>query len=323
MTDQDTYTLLVSEDKDGMRLDRFLTEEMPGMSRSRVKALIDQGHISSLDAKKINPSAKVIGGQTFVITIPPVAAADPEPQNIPLDILFEDEHLLVLNKPVGLVVHPAAGNWDGTLVNALLFHCGDSLSGIGGVARPGIVHRLDKDTSGVMVVAKSDLAHRHLAGQFEAHSLERAYKAVVWGVPSPREDRIESLIGRSPNNRKKMAVLEIGGKYAATNYRVERVLGRAASLLECRLETGRTHQIRVHMSHLGYSIVGDPVYGGGGRNKLKLASVDVRNQINAFKHQALHAHLIGFIHPKSREFMRFTVDVSNEINELMGLLENV
>ncbi len=323
MTDQDRYTLHVTEDKDGMRLDRFLTEEMPDMSRSRVKALMDQGQISSDDVKKISASAKVLTGQTYVIDIPPVVAADPVPQDIPLDIIYEDEHLLVLNKPVGLVVHPAAGNWDGTLVNALLHHCGDSLSGIGGVARPGIVHRLDKDTSGVMVVAKSDVAHRHLAGQFEAHSLERAYKAVVWGIPNPREDRVESLIGRSPNNRKKMAVIEIGGKYAATNYRVERVLGRAASLLECRLETGRTHQIRVHMAHLGHSVVGDPVYGGGGRNKLKLASPDIRNQIAAFKHQALHAYLIGFNHPVSGEFLRFTVDISNEISRLIGLLEKV
>ena len=323
MTDQDRYSLQVSEDKDGIRLDVFLTEALPDMSRSRVKALMDQGHISSTDAKKISASAKVQVGQTFVVEIPPVAAADPEPQNIPLDVIYEDEHLLVLNKPVGLVVHPAAGNWDGTLVNALLHHCGDSLSGIGGVARPGIVHRLDKDTSGVMVVAKSDAAHRNLSAQFEAHSLERAYKAVVWGIPTPREDRIESLIGRSPNNRKKMAVIEIGGKFAATNYRVERVLGRAASLLECRLETGRTHQIRVHMAHLGHSIVGDPVYGGGGRKKIQLASPELRNQINAFQHQALHAYLIGFDHPQSGEFMQFTVDISNEINSLMDLLEKI
>lgn len=323
MTDQDRYTLHVSEDKDGMRLDRFLTEHMVDMSRSRIKALIDQGQITSPTAKKISASAKVTVGQEFVVSIPPVIAADPEPQNIPLDVLFEDEYLLVLNKPVGLVVHPAAGNWDGTLVNALLHHCGDSLSGIGGVARPGIVHRLDKDTSGVMVVAKSDQAHRHLAKQFEAHSLERAYKAVVWGIPNPRENRIEGQIGRSPNNRKKMAVIEIGGKYAATNYRVERVLGRAASLLECRLETGRTHQIRVHMAEMGHSIVGDPVYGGSGRNKLKLARPEIRDQIMAFKHQALHAYLIGFTHPETLEPMRFTVDLSKEINILTDLLEKI
>ncbi|NQV99192.1 MAG: RluA family pseudouridine synthase [Rhodospirillales bacterium] len=306
-----------------MRLDQFLTEQMADMSRSRIKALIDQGQISSPTAKKISASAKVADGQQFLVSIPPVVAADPEPQNIALDVVFEDEHLLVLNKPAGLVVHPAAGNWDGTLVNALLHHCGDSLSGIGGVARPGIVHRLDKDTSGVMVVAKSDLAHRHLAGQFEAHSLERAYKAVVWGIPNPRENRIEGQIGRSPNNRKKMAVLEIGGKYAATNYCVERTLGRAASLLECRLETGRTHQIRVHMAEIGHSVVGDPVYGGSGRKKLALARPEVRDQILAFRQQALHAYLIGFTHPASHEFMQFTVDISSEINRLMVLLESV
>lgn len=323
MTDQDRYTLYVSEDKDGMRLDRFLTDHMPDMSRSRIKVLIDQGQITSPTAKKISASAKVLEGQEFVLSIPPIVAADPEPQNIPLDVVYEDEYLLVLNKPVGLVVHPAAGNWDGTLVNALLHHCGDSLSGIGGVARPGIVHRLDKDTSGVMVVAKSDQAHQHLAGQFEAHSLERAYKAVVWGIPNPRKNRIEGQIGRSPNNRKKMAVIEIGGKYAATNYRVERVLGRAASLLECRLETGRTHQIRVHMADMGHSIVGDPVYGGNGRNKLKLARPEIRDQITAFRHQALHAYLIGFSHPKTLEMMTFKVDLSNEINNLVDLLEKI
>ena len=323
MTGQDRYTLQVSEDKVGMRLDRFLTENMGDMSRSRVKALIDQGHISSPTAKKISASAKVAEGQTFVVFIPPVAAADPEPQNIPLDVLYEDECLLVLNKPVGLVVHPAAGNWDGTLVNALLYHCGDSLSGIGGVARPGIVHRLDKDTSGVMVVAKTDQAHRYLAEQFESHTIERAYKAVVWGIPNPRQNRVESQIGRSPNNRKKMAVVEIGGKYAATNYSVERVLGRAASLLECRLETGRTHQIRVHMSEMGHSIVGDPVYGGNGRNKLKLATPENRDKITAFRHQALHAYLIGFSHPKTHEVMRFTVDLSKEINDLIDQLEKI
>lgn len=323
MTDPQTYTLHVSEDKDGMRLDRYLTDEVPDMSRSRIKALIDQGQITCATAKKISPSAKVSKGQVYSVIIPPPVDADPEPQNIPLDIVYEDDVLLVLNKPVGLVVHPAAGNWDGTLVNALLHHCGDSLSGIGGVARPGIVHRLDKDTSGVMVIAKSDVAHRHLARQFEAHSLERAYKAVVWGIPNPREDRIEGLIGRSPNNRKKMAVVEYGGKFAATNYRVERVLGRAASLVECRLETGRTHQIRVHMADRGHSVVGDPVYGGSGRNKLKLAPSEVRDRINAYQHQALHAFLIGFTHPISGEFLRFEIGLSKEINELVGLLEKV
>ncbi len=323
MTDQTTYNLQVTEDKEGMRLDRFLTEELPEMSRNRVQALIDQGQISGDIAKKLNASYKVVTGDFFTVEIPPVVAADPEPQDIPLDILFEDDQLLVMNKPVGLVVHPAAGNWDGTLVNALLYHCGDSLSGIGGVARPGIVHRLDKDTSGVMVVAKTDQAHRHLAAQFESHSLERAYKAVVWGVPNPREGRIVGNIGRSPNNRKKMAVVEIGGKVAITNYQVDRVLGRSGSLVECRLETGRTHQIRVHMTSLGHPVVGDPVYGGGGRNQMKLASPEARQRINAFQHQALHAYLIGFEHPKSGENMQFSVPISNEINALIEYLEKI
>ena len=323
MTDQNTYTVQVSEDKAGMRLDRYLTEEIPNMSRSRIQALMDQGQITSSTSKKVSASLKVAQSDIFIVEIPPVTPAEPIPQDIPLEILFEDEHLLVLNKPVRLVVHPAAGNWDGTLVNALLHHCGDSLSGIGGVARPGIVHRLDKGTSGVMVVAKTDQAHRHLAEQFESHTIERAYKAVVWGIPNPREDRIVSHIGRSPVNRKKMAVLDFGGKFAATNYKVERVLGRAASLVECRLETGRTHQIRVHMAAIGNSVVGDPVYGGGGRNKLKLASPDIRKRIEEFSHQALHAFLIGFIHPVTGDLMRFECPLTSNINRLIGELENV
>jgi 23S rRNA pseudouridine1911/1915/1917 synthase len=222
-----------------------------------------------------------------------------------------------------LVVHPAAGNWDGTLVNALLYHCGSSLSGIGGVARPGIVHRLDKDTSGVMVVAKTDQAHRHLAGQFESRTIERAYKAVVWGIPNPREDRIVGYIGRSPMNRKKMAVLDFGGRFAATNYKVDHVIGRAASLVDCRLETGRTHQIRVHMAAIGNGVVGDPVYGGGGRNKLKLARQDVRKRIEDFPHQALHAYLIGFIHPKTGDKMRFENPLTGNIKRLIEWLEKI
>ena len=323
MTDENTYTCRVSEDKGGMRLDRFLTDELPEMSRNRVQALIDDGQITGTTKKKIGASLKIAIGDVYTIEIPPVVSAEPEPQDIPLDVLFEDEHLLVINKPIRLVVHPAAGNWDGTLVNALLFHCGDSLSGIGGVARPGIVHRLDKDTSGVMVVAKTDQAHRHLAEQFEFHTIERAYKAVVWGIPSPREERIVGHIGRSPMNRKKMAVLDFGGKFAATNYKVDHVIGRAASLVECRLETGRTHQIRVHMAAIGNGVVGDPAYGGGGHNKMKLASPEVRKRIEEFSHQALHAYLIGFIHPKTGEMMRFEAPLTSNINRLIAELEKV
>ena len=323
MTDENTYTVIVTEDKDGMRLDRFLTDELPEMSRTRVQALIDEGQIMGSTKKNIVASMKVAIGDTYGVQIPPVVSAEPEPQEIPLDVLFEDEHLLVLNKSIRLVVHPAAGNWDGTLVNALLYHCRGSLSGIGGVARPGIVHRLDKDTSGVMVVAKTDQAHRHLADQFEARSVERAYKAVVWGIPNPREDRVVGYIGRSPMNRKKMAVLDFGGKFAATNYKVDHVIGRAASLIECRLETGRTHQIRVHMAAIGNGVVGDPVYGGGGRNKLKLAKLNIRKSIEKFSHQALHAYLIGFIHPRTGEKMRFEEPLTSNIKRLIGELEKI
>jgi 23S rRNA pseudouridine1911/1915/1917 synthase len=323
VTDQNTYTVIVTEDKDEMRLDRFLTEELPEMSRNRVQALMDEGQITGSTKKKITASMKVAIGDVYNVEIPPVAPAEPEPQDIALDVLFEDEHLLVLNKPIRLVVHPAAGNWDGTLVNALLYHCGSSLSGIGGVARPGIVHRLDKDTSGVMVVAKTDQAHRHLAGQFESRTIERAYKAVVWGIPNPREDRIVGYIGRSPMNRKKMAVLDFGGKFAATNYKVDHVIGRAASLVECRLETGRTHQIRVHMAAIGNGVVGDPVYAGGGRNKLKLARHDVRKHIEDFPHQALHAYFIGFIHPRTGEKMCFENPLTSNIKRLIEWLEKI
>jgi len=323
VTDENTYTVIVTEDKGGMRLDQFLTEELPGMSRNRVQALINERQITGSTKKQIASSVKVTKGDVYRVDIPPVAPAEPVPQDIPLDVLFEDEHLLVLNKPIRLVVHPAAGNWDGTLVNALLYHCGDSLSGIGGVARPGIVHRLDKDTSGVMVVAKTDQAHRHLAEQFESRAIERAYKAVVWGIPSPRADRIVGYIGRSPMNRKKMAVLDFGGKFAATNYKVDHVIGRAASLVECRLETGRTHQIRVHMAAIGNGVVGDPVYGGSGRNKLKLARPDIRKLIEDFSHQALHAYLIGFIHPKTGKKMHFEEPFTSSINTLIKGLEKI
>ncbi len=323
MADENTYTVIVSEDKGGMRLDRLSTEELPEISRNRVQTLIDEKQITGSTKKKIAASVKVTIGDVYRVEIPPVARAEPEPQDIPLDVLFEDEYLLVLNKPVRLVVHPAAGNLDGTLVNALLYHCGESLSGIGGVARPGIVHRLDKDTSGVMVVAKTDLAHRHLAEQFESRVIERAYKAVVWGIPNPREDRIVGYIGRSPMNRKKMAVLDFGGRFAATNYKVDHVIGRAASLVECRLETGRTHQIRVHMAAIGNGVVGDPVYGGVGRNKLKLAKPDIRKRIEEFSYQALHAYKIGFIHPRTGEAMRFEEPLTSNIGRLIESLEKI
>ena len=322
MNEDITYTVPVPEDKSGMRLDRFLADQLPELSRSRLKVLITDGYVAACGEVETNPSAKVKGGP-YTVQIPPAIAATPEAQDIALDVVFEDEHLIIINKPAGLVVHPAAGNLDGTLVNALLAHCRGSLSGIGGVSRPGIVHRLDKDTSGLMVVAKTDQAHRHLSSQFAEHSLERAYKAVVWGVPSPREGKVDGNIGRSSANRKKMAVVTRGGKTALTYYKVEKVIGGGASLVECRLSTGRTHQIRVHMSSIGHPVVGDPQYGGGNQKRLRLADPQVRDAILGHKHQALHAYLLGFIHPDTGEGMRFERNLPNEINELIHNLGKI
>ncbi len=317
-----TYTVPVPEDKTGMRLDRFLADALPEFSRSRLKVLISDGQVSACGETETNPSAKVKGGP-YTVQVPPAVAAKPEAQEIALDVVYEDEHLIVINKPAGLVVHPAAGNLDGTLVNALLAHCRGSLSGIGGVSRPGIVHRLDKDTSGLMVAAKTDQAHHHLSEQFAEHTLERAYKAVVWGVPSPRSGKIDTNIGRSSANRKKMAVVKRGGKTALTYYQVEKVIGGGASLVECRLSTGRTHQIRVHMSSIGHPVVGDPQYGGGNHKRLRLAEPQIRDAIQEHKYQALHAFLLGFTHPATQENMIFNSNLPHNINKLMMNLEKI
>ena len=316
-----TYSVPIDEGKGAQRLDKALAEALPDLSRSRIKALILDGFVTSSDGQIANdPSKKVSGGQVLDVSVPMPVAAEPEPENIPLDVLFEDDDLIVIDKPAGLVVHPAAGNPKGTLVNALLYHCGDSLSGIGGVARPGIVHRLDKDTSGVMVAAKSDAAHRGLAEQFRDHSLERSYQALVWGVPEPREGEIETQIGRNPKNRKAMAVVPTGGKYALTRYQVLQIVGLSASLIECRLATGRTHQIRVHMTHLGYPIIGDPLYGGQRRRAKRLSD----DQIQALKHwdrQALHANFIGFTHPISGGNHQYRSEIPKDFRYLLNKLQ--
>jgi 23S rRNA pseudouridine1911/1915/1917 synthase len=241
-----------------------------------------------------------------------------------LTILYEDAHLLVIDKPAGLVVHPAPGNPDRTLVNALLAHCGDSLAGIGGVRRPGIVHRLDKDTSGVMVVAKDDLAQARLTADFAAHRINRAYQAVVWGVPQPREGEIASRIGRSPRNRKKMAVLRDGGKAAITRYKVLRAFKDAAALVECRLATGRTHQIRVHLTDRGHPVIGDPTYGSPrSLARLRRLPPDLRAPVAAFRRQALHAVLIGFQHPATGEYIQFSSDLPQDMKALIAVLERI
>ena len=258
----------------GERLDRMLARRFGDLSRTRLKHLVEDGRVSVDGATITNPSERVKPGQRVAVAVPAATTALPAAQAMTLDIRYEDADLLVLQKPAGLVVHPAPGNADGTLVNALLAHCGESLAGIGGVRRPGIVHRLDKDTSGLMVIAKTERAHAKLAADFAARRIERAYLAVVWGVPSPRAGEIVGAIGRNPANRKSMAVVRRGGKPALTRYRVLRVFKDVAALVECRLATGRTHQIRVHLAERGHPVIGDPIYGRsrGDRKSTRLNS---------------------------------------------------
>jgi 23S rRNA pseudouridine1911/1915/1917 synthase len=308
----------------GARLDKWLALRLPELSRTRIKTLIDGGLVMSAGLTIADASAKVKAGQNFVVTEPPSAAAEPEAQAMDLMVVYEDAELIVIDKPAGLVVHPAPGSPDHTLVNALLAHCGDSLSGIGGVRRPGIVHRIDKDTSGLMVAAKTDRAHHGLAEQFAAHTLERAYKAVVWGVPNPAKGEIEGNIGRSTQDRKKMAVVKHGGKHAHTRYRVIRpYAGGIASLVECRLSTGRTHQIRVHMTSLGHPLVGDQTYGRSRAGRGKGLSSETRELLGGFPRQALHAYLLGFTHPVTGEALSFESDIPFDISALLKILETV
>jgi 23S rRNA pseudouridine1911/1915/1917 synthase len=298
--------------EDGQRLDKALAEAS-GLSRERVKALLAEGRVS-LDGKPaVQPSAKAPEGARFRIDVPQATPARAAAQDIPLVVVFEDEHLIVVDKPAGMVVHPAAGNPDGTLVNALLHHCRGRLSGIGGVARPGIVHRIDKDTSGLLVVAKSDAAHEGLARQFAAHDLERAYLAVCNGHPAPLAGTISGRIGRSDANRKKMAVLPNNssrGKHAVTRYKVLEALAGCA-LVECRLETGRTHQVRVHLSSIGHALLGDPLYG---RPNPQVR--EILRRLN-FDRQALHAAILGFLHPVTGDKLRFTSDLPPDMKELI------
>jgi 23S rRNA pseudouridine1911/1915/1917 synthase len=315
-----SYTVTVAEDQAGCRRDRAVADALPALSRTRLKALIESGRVARGGAPVADPARKVAAGDVLAVSVPPPVAADPRPQALPLVVVYEDAWLIVVDKPAGLVVHPAAGHAEGTLVNALLAHCGGSLSGIGGVTRPGIVHRLDKDTSGLIVVAKTDSAHQSLAEQFHDHTIERAYAAVVWGVPRPAEGRIEGNIGRDPRHRKRMAVVERGGKPALTHYRTVGPAGPRATLVRCRLATGRTHQIRVHMSAIGHPVVGDPLYGGGPGRRLKGASEAARQAVLALQGQALHAYVIGFSHPETRKWLRFESDVPSFFNSLCNTL---
>lgn len=308
--------------KESMRIDRFLSDTLEDYSRNRLQGLIAEGMVTLNNSVVTETKRKVVGGDAIVVTIPPPKPLQLEAQDIPLDIVYEDDDLIIINKPPGLVVHPAPGNPDNTLVNALLAHCGDSLTGVGGVARPGIVHRLDKGTSGLMVVAKNGETHASLSKQFSDHSIERAYRTLVWGVPSPLVGTIKGNIGRSPQNRKKMALLSRGGKHAVTHYKVERVFGTTAALVECRLETGRTHQIRVHLSTLGHPVLGDPLYGGGEKRARHLDS-DIRQAVKRQEHQVLHAYLIGLHHPRYQKNMRWEAVFPCYFNEIVQEFNNL
>ena len=306
--DEDATVLEARLESGGGRLDKTLTEVFPTLSRARLQALLAEGAVTRDGEPVTSGSAKAQPG-LYAVALPPVVSATPEPEDIPLIVLFEDADLIVIDKPAGMAVHPAPGSETGTLVNALLAHCGDSLSGIGGVARPGIVHRLDKDTSGVMVAAKSDRAHAGLSALFATHDIERTYLALTRGAPSPAKGRIETLIGRSSSDRKKMAVLRSGGRNAVTDYVVQEVFGRPAKAsgaplaarVACTLHTGRTHQIRVHLASKGAPILGDPVYGSGS----PAASVRTAIAEAGLTRQALHAAVLGFVHPVTGETLRF------------------
>jgi len=306
----------------GARLDRLLAATLPGLSRSRLKALIEAGQVLSGGQALTSPAAKVKDGQTFAIIIPEVKPVALAAQAIPLDIIFEDSDLIVLDKPAGLVVHPAAGNPDGTLVNALIAHCGPGLTGIGGERRPGIVHRLDKDTSGLMVAAKTQAAHAGLVALFAARDIERSYLAVVWGRPDPAQGTLTGNIGRSPRNRKKMAVLSRGGRPAETGYKVLKSFqdGRV-SLVVCRLKTGRTHQIRVHLAAAGHPLLGDPLYGGGDSKRAKGLTPPAQAALAALGRQALHAKTLGFVHPVTRKTLQFQSELPPDLSALISSLE--
>ncbi len=309
----------------GLRLDLALAEIFPDLSRTRIKRFIEKGQVTLGGETIVDPARRVKQGLEVTITLPPPAPALPQPENIPLNVVYEDSHLIVVDKPAGMVVHPAAGNPGSTLVNALIAHCGSSLSGIGDVMRPGIVHRIDKDTSGLIVAAKNDAAHQGLARQFEKHSIERTYTALVWGNVASATGTIEGNIARSSANRKKMAVVKSGGKHARTHYKVLKRFGPPsdpfASLVDCRLETGRTHQIRVHFTKLGHPLVGDPLYGRGRQGSRKKLGDEIANAIVAFDRQALHARMLGFIHPKSREKLQFESDLPSDFSALLKCFE--
>jgi 23S rRNA pseudouridine1911/1915/1917 synthase len=311
-----TLTVTTAPEDAGRRLDRVLADHLPDLSRARLQALLAAGEVERDGVPITEGSSRVKPGQSFCVHLPAPVAARPAAEAIPLDILFEDEHLLVLHKPAGVVVHPAPGHAGGTLVNALLAHCAGSLSGIGGVLRPGIVHRLDKDVSGVMVVAKHDRAHIGLAAQFSVHRIERVYDALVWGRPPRPRGTIEASIGRDPRHRKRMAVVA-SGKRAVTHYRMRRAAGERASWLELSLATGRTHQIRVHLASIGLGVIGDPLYRP---RRMPIIEQSVRERIERLGRIMLHARRLGFEHPMSGQKLSFEQPAPPLFDDLFGLL---
>ena len=318
-----TESVTITTEEAGQRLDRVLAARIPALSRSRLKALILGGQVTVAARTIRDPAAHVNSGETITVTMPPPEEAEPAGEDIPLNIVYEDDALIVIDKPPGLVVHPAVGHAKGTLVNALIAHCGDSLSGIGGVKRPGIVHRLDKGTSGLMVVAKTDAAHRALSKQFAEKMegpLERGYLAFAWGAPAKPKGVIDAPLDRHPHARDKRAV-RASGRAAVTHWQVlERFAGTdgkpVAALVACTLETGRTHQIRVHLAHIGHPILGDETYATGFKTKAARLSPDARSALDALGRQALHAYRLGFQHPETGEFVEFHSELPADLRRL-------
>jgi 23S rRNA pseudouridine1911/1915/1917 synthase len=322
--DAEDAEIVVGADEARERLDRLLARHVPALSRSRLKALIEAGHVTLGGRTMTDASHRVNEGDRLAVAVPEPEDPTPLAEAIPLSVVFEDEALIVIDKPAGLVVHPAAGHWTGTLVNALIAHCGESLSGIGGVRRPGIVHRLDKDTTGLMVVAKTDRAHAALSAQFADHGrtgpLERAYQALVWGRPKRDAFTIDQPLDRDPRAREKIAVRK-GGREAITHVRVDAALADGlVSRVTCRLETGRTHQIRVHMAHEGHPLLGDETYGRGFRTKAGKLLAPARAELEALGRQALHAAVLGFEHPSSGEHLRFESPLPADLARLVAAL---
>ncbi len=326
----ETIVLDIAPPDEGGRLDRYLAAHVPGLSRARAQAIIRDGRVRVGETLATDPNRRLKAGERVAAVLPPPAPASAEPQAMPLDIRYEDAHLLVIEKPAGLVVHPAPGHASGTLVNALLAHCGDSLSGIGGTRRPGIVHRIDKDTSGLLAVAKTEAAHRGLARQFAAHGadgrLKRVYLALCWGAPARPRGVIEAPIGRRPTDRRKMAIVPEGtGRRAATHYAVLETFADTngkplAALLRLELETGRTHQIRVHMAHIGHPLLGDPVYGAGFKTRAGLLAPGAREALELLGRQALHAAELGFDHPETGAPLHWTSAPPPDLARLIAAL---